>query len=1416
MKGVVFGKKEKKRGKKEEMENVFWSALANAIIPNGRNIYTFSDIPGADVMMTIVCFALMSIPRERHWYQSAQADCFRLVQTTTFCRSVGGAWKQYGGSATVVTTFPVTVDHVKKSVTSAKWCVLVTTEEVIGPVVEQHLPFVAIFGYNLKGRPPLVAKRPQEMAMAWRAKCGGVIAAFDFRPDFLDKGAKSLQAFAVFPSFQIRQVRFSPEDFKCLYETIDPAVPVGLFMGFDAALNEFPGLRRLTLAQIIDKVFGCIKKTWEEFYPGITPCPVNSTNVHIFDWSVRNINVSLQFVASTRLSTAFWKNSSHFKPFLVVVRKHAFRELLDRDVDNTTPHKLIDLTICDKYHKFPLYVGQNKPVRLIQEGVDFGDSLVCKRNLPEETVLLLHKDVVDKEEHVRLMCQIVSSLFPDDIFDGSNCWISDDKLFFGMRDTNYHFNWRDPFSLVRRDKNTNTLSIKRVDKVEWEQWALFERQRGYPRCSDYTRARSLLEGVDKWVTDTQRPGSVISVGILDLGHDLRICYYAKNDIKAVASLTVSIRAGRCNKNALPTKIRQACFKFAVDCLSYPPPPLKPSPEERIQAWISCGVPRGNIFYLSDPADVDMRIPEGFPELRAGMKIILDGRMGSGKTELVDGLQKQMAEFLYVSALRSLSKSGARRFGIDSHLDENDQVRDNLDACARLSIVINSLWRLFSERKNIFWDEFRQIILAFLSENMLERGNVLTVWKVMCEMIRKMNGGVQFFADANISPELEGWFLNTLLGGDMTNVYVIIKDTERNPWDKVDCYELLGDEADFWKTAMHKIVNNNGRTFMPVNEEQAVYTARQLYSSDGDGGGGGDGVNNAAFLCGSSEKNVRYRQLTESTNHWSELKLLCASGVISSGLSCVKQVFSLCINFFANRSDNSWDNEQKWLRQRIPFELFLFYFRNRGAPSEVMDVSEFEALAKRTFAQLLASDRVPQLARTLVEDASKVQHDELARLFLLFSAKAELFIRDDHINYRRNVIERLTNRGATVRFMAPVVVSESEKKETRGVIFNQRKAIRRIHLVVNARPLSTDEFNMLTKERESKGALSTPDQAALDRAHLAVKYQIPQNKLNFSRFEDMITEHYAKKLQDRIKRLKDTIVKPEGDAMEWDLHQQEHEPLNLRNHRTLAQQMTTTILRDVFSIEPDWIRNVTEQLQSYKLKNSDMDELYDRLNRILSTQRYKQLNGKDAIGFPMFGTSKTNEKKVYYFFRAFLKKARAIPVVRKVYQPRRNGKKLRIPFFAIECSTLVERLVGFRPHPASKQTFVIRSLSFQQPGILCINNGEATVPYSGTYQFALTNNNNGYSDPSRRDAWFLKGRVMCFQCKDVAHIRAYLTQQRYTLIDQPINYVTCVGPPRLQVNWITNEVTDVSDYSGANEAVVERQVTLYKPEREMKI
>jgi hypothetical protein len=1391
--------------KKGKMDNVFWSSLANSFIPNGRNVYTVSDIPSGDVMATIVCFDLMSNPRERHWYQSAQADCIRAFQTTTFCRSIGGAWKKYGGTTTQVTALPVTLAHVSKSVTNAKWVVLVMTEEVIVPVVEQQrFPFVPVFAYHLKGRLPLVAKRPQEMATAWRAKCGGVIAAFDFRPDFLGRRANSLQAFAVFPALQIREIRFSPEDLKCFYETIEPTVPVGLFIGFDALLSEFPGLGRLTLVQIIDKVFHCVKKTWDEFYPGRTPCPVNVTNVHVFNWSVPNVNVSLQFVASTRLSTVFWRNASHFRPFLAAVRKHAFRELLDRDVDNTAPpRKLIDLTVCDTYHKFPMFVGQNRPANFIEEVVDdFSDSLVCKRNLPEEIVLLIHEEVVDKEKHVKLMGQIVLSLFPDDTFVGSDCWIG--ELFFGMPGTNYHYTWRGPFSLVRRDEKTDTLSIARVDKVEWEQWALFERQRGYPHCSDHMRARTLLEMVDKWVKETQPVDAVIPIGILDLGHDLRICYYAKRGIKAPPVLTVSIRMGTCKTNKLPDQIRRACFMFAVDCLSYPPPPSKPDPQERIQSWIFCGIPKANIFYLTDPADVDMRIPDGFPELRPGMKIILDGKMGSGKTVLVDGIQKEMADFLYVSALRSLSKNGARRFDIDSHLDENDQVRDNLDACVRLSIVINSLWRLCSDRNNIFWDEFRQIILAFLSENMLERGNVLTVWKVMCQMIQKMNGGVQFFADANISPELEGWFLNTLLGGDMSNVFVIIKDTERNPWDKVDCYELLGDEADFWKTVMHKVADNAGRTFMPVNEEQAVYTARQLYSG---------GVDEAAFLCGSSEKDDRFRQLTESTSRWSELKLLCASGVISSGLSCVEQVFSLGINFFANRSDNSWDNEQKWLRQRIAFLSFLFYFRNRGAPSEVVDVSEFEALAKQTLAQLLKSNLVPQLARTLLEDASKVQHDELSRLFLVFSAKAELFIRDDHVNYRRNVIERLNNRAATVRFMAPVAVSKSEKEHIRLVIFEQRKAIRRIQLVVNARPLSNVEFNELTEERESNGTLSVSDQAALERYHLALKYQVSQNNLNASQFKDIITEHYAKKLQDRIKRLKDTIIDSVENAMALDLHQQEHDPLNVRNYRTLAQQMTTTILR-VFSIEPDWIRNVSQQLQSYKLKNSDMQGLYDSLNKSISSALYKLLHGKDAIAFPMFGTSSENEKKVYYFFRAFLKTARAIPIVRKEDRPRVGGKRLSIPYLAIDCSTLVERVMGFRPLPSSKQIFVIRSLSFQQPGILSINAGEATVPYSGTYQFALSNNNNGYPAPSRRDAWFLKGRVICFRCKDVAEIRSYLTQQRYTLVDdRAINYVTCVGPPRLQVNWITNEVTDVSDYT---EAVVERQVTLYKPEREMKM
>jgi hypothetical protein len=999
-----------------------------------------------------------------------------------------------------------------------------------------------------------------------------------------------------------------------------------------------------------------------------------------------------------------------------------------------------------------------------------------------------------------LLCAIVSALYPNDQPLSLCPWVTPGKLFFGtpgQRDV--HYQWRDPFSLVRRDKATNMLDVRRVDRREWEQWHLF--QQDWAQCDDPNAARTLLEMVDKWIKQNSPPG-VIPVGILHLSDDLQVCYYSSIDIKARPAVTVSLRMGTCQKkSALPPPLRQACFDFVVNHLTCPPGP-KPDPQERIQAWIDCGIPAANIFRLTDPANVEMRLPNNFPPLKDGMRIILDATMGSGKTQLVKkAIPDLRGQFLYVCALRSLSTNAAREFGITSHLDEKKVVRPNLGSFERLSVVINSLWQLKSA-DNVFWDEFRQDLLSMLSSNVIKSGHLLEVWDIMCQMIS--NGkGVHFFADANIGPELEGWFLASLIQ-DKSNMFVIIKDTERNPWNTVKCYEMLGTESEAWYSigSLLSSKRKEERFFFPVNEELFVHVAEQLFSE----------TKPSAFVCGSSEKNETYTKLTESTKAWETLGLLCASGVISSGLSCIKKVFSTCINLVANRSDNTWDNEQKWVRQRPVYDSFFFYFRNRGSAGQQQFLSEqdLENLASWTLEELQKYVDEPHLNKEMGPERN---------LFWKFAVRATAIMRDDHMHYRRNVIRRLNKRGASLVFRAPPVEPSKEaQKEIKRVLLDKRKAKRNIARVLGAPMLSTQEKTYLEGKRKSNGTLLIAEQAALDKAQLHKEYNIPQTEEYREAFEHQVMEHYAKKLPARLKCLRETILKPIENPLNFDFNQyDQQEPLHLRYNKTLAHQMTLYILETVLEIDPEWIRAVmTDELASYKLyKNGGARGMYDRLCDIMQSPKYKALHKQRPVEFPLFGTSNVPEKKLINYWKAFLCKARGIPVERDEGRRRENGKKHTAPFYRIDYQALLPRVSGFSAPPSSKQTFVVHSLSLCN-GIMTINGGEARVSFAcaaDNGQFVLCQ--HVPEGEGCRWAWFLQGRVVYFPAKfgrDLAALRAWLVGLGYMLLDRPISFVTCSGEARVQVDWITNQVTDVSEYN--HHLVLERRTPFYTIEKEM--
>lgn len=912
------------------------------------------------------------------------------------------------------------------------------------------------------------------------------------------------------------------------------------------------------------------------------------------------------------------------------------------------------------------------------------------------------------------------------------------------------YQWRDPFALVRRDKENNCIEITRSTN---EQWDLFP---DFASCNDPKQARQLLELTDSWISSLGV--SIIPIGILNLDSDLQICYYSSENVKAAPALIVSIRLGTCNKSRVPPELRVRLFAFAVNCLSYKPSQKSKASEE----WANCGIPKENIFYLTDPADQDLRFPDNFPALTDGMKLILDGTMGCGKTNLVKNMRNPNDPFLYICALRSLAKNAARQFGIELYLDENEKVRKDLATVKSLAIVINSLWHLDENTspKLAFWDEFRQILLAY---PMIE--NASKVWDQMCRMICSHNG-IQVFADASISPELEGWLLCSLV--DPASIYVIIKDTERNPWNNVRCYEMLGDECEAWTSALE--IADSGRTFMPVNEELAVHVAEQLFKGK-----------NGAFLCGSSKKDQGYKELTESTDKWGSLDLLCASGVISSGLSCLRKIFVNCINFFSNRSDNSWDNAQKWIRQRIAYDFFFFYFRNRGAVHSQLTVDDFENLSKWTDKELLKYYKGEEI------------RGRFWRKFLEFSVKSAYLVSEDHVHFRRNVIRRLNARNATIQFMAPVGMAKHN--EIKNMLFTQQKAQRAIASILRARILSREEFKQLSQTNED------PD--AVTRTYLSIKYKIPQLPEFYEHFAEVVTEHFARKLPQRLQCLSETVLESVNSLAHYDKQQQQEEAPQLRSHGMLQKEMTRQILSDIFGIDAEWICQplaYETELVGFKLTTEMIEErdLFNALDKVLSSGPYRELNLKNPIAFPQFGKSKDEASSVKNFLKAFLKKARAIPLIRKTSRPRVDGKKLSIPYLALDYPKLVISVLGYQAPESSKQ--VVKVTSLRQEGPVLIINGNIKVPFQNQGQFA-TGGDREITNFPYRWAWFLKGCVYRFSTTkdyDLAALRALLVRNGYTLVDR-MTYIA-TQEAMLEIDWIRNDMTDVSVYNGQGKPV----------------
>jgi hypothetical protein len=155
-------------------------------------------------------------------------------------------------------------------------------------------------------------------------------------------------------------------------------------------------------------------------------------------------------------------------------------------------------------------------------------------------------------------------------------------------------------------------------------------------------------------------------------------------------------------------------------------------------------------------------------------------------------------------------------------------------------------------------------------------------------------------------------------------------------------------------------------------------------------------------------------------------------------------------------------------------------------------------------------------------------------------------------------------------------------------------------------------------------------------------------------------------------------------------------------------------------------------------------------------------------------------------------------------PELKSRKLYLPYYQLKYGKLVERLQGYRNPDDAVQVIDVTSLKWTtHQGMLLIND-TLQVPWQGELQQAilveeLPSRNCHFLVKHVQWAWFLKGRVALLTLnlgygRDLAAFRALLVELEFQLLvyDGPVTHLTTAAP-RLQVNWISNDILDASTY-----------------------
>lgn len=330
-----------------------------------------------------------------------------------------------------------------------------------------------------------------------------------------------------------------------------------------------------------------------------------------------------------------------------------------------------------------------------------------------------------------------------------------------------------------------------------------------------------------------------------------------------------------------------------------------------------------------------------------------------------------------------------------------------------------------------------------------------------------------------------------------------------------------------------------------------------------------------------------------------------------------------------------------------------------------------------------------------------------------------------------------------------------------------------------------------------------------RVRLAIKYHICQDDTNG--LQRAVTEHYKGKLPSRLVRLHRTVLTAESHAARIDFNEKVR-PLGMRHCRMLALDMTTRILLNVFHLDPGWLLALQQggphcQLESDVLRKSDLEEdfICNALETLVGSPPYQFLHRRDPTGFPLMGTSKNPWRRLANFFKAFLQRGRAIPVESKALRrtdPERKSRKLYLPFYRFKYDKLVERLQGYRNPDDAAQVIDVTSLGWTMHEGMLLINGTLQVPWQEELQQAilveeLPSRSCHFLVKQVQWAWFLKGRVALLTLnraygRDLAAFRTELVQLGFQLCDGPVTHLT-TPTPRLEVNWISNNIVDASIY-----------------------